>query len=172
MADLTTAFGALTPDKAAAFFPGVPVDDQIVQNGAVNTLRLEQWLATFDTRSCSYPDKPPRQPRPAARAPSWRTASTGHTRPQPDPANPANTVVRLPSLGDVPDGSDVIITWTKKVGDSVRANESLAVRERAKAEAEIPSPVTRDLAGDHRRRQQHRQGGRPHRHSRLRGAPA
>src|SRR5258708_2368135 len=49
MTDRTTAFGALTPDKAAAFFPGIPVDDQIVQNGAVNTLRLAQWLATFDT---------------------------------------------------------------------------------------------------------------------------
>lgn len=49
MNGLTSAFGTLTPDKAAAFFPGLPVDDQIVQNGAVNTLRLAQWLATFDT---------------------------------------------------------------------------------------------------------------------------
>jgi hypothetical protein len=49
MTDLTAAFGTLTADKAAAFFPGLPVDDQIVQNGVVNTLRLAQWLATFDT---------------------------------------------------------------------------------------------------------------------------
>ncbi|MFD9425625.1 MULTISPECIES: peptidoglycan-binding protein [unclassified Streptomyces] len=49
MADLTEAFGVLTPDKAAAFFPGLPVDDQIVQHGTVNQLRLGQWLATFDT---------------------------------------------------------------------------------------------------------------------------
>jgi biotin carboxyl carrier protein len=49
MTDLTAAFGTLTADKAAAFFPGLPVDDQIVQNGVVNTLQLAQWLATFDT---------------------------------------------------------------------------------------------------------------------------
>jgi biotin carboxyl carrier protein len=202
MAALATAFGALTPDKAVAFFPGVPVDDQVVQNGVVNTLRLGQWLATFDTpvvvrpgqatttappggtsataiystivtgAQALAPDSPsgqqltrriladkdlleqvsPDEPLgseppdwPLPNAPSWRTASTGHTRPQPDPANPANTVVRLPSLGDVPDGTDVIITWTKKVGDSVQANKDLAVGETAKVEAEIPSPVTGTL---------------------------
>lgn len=49
VADLTAVFGTLTPDKAVAFFPGVPVDDQIVQKGVVNSLRLAQWLTTFDT---------------------------------------------------------------------------------------------------------------------------
>ncbi|MFJ9692175.1 peptidoglycan-binding protein [Kitasatospora sp. NPDC101183] len=49
IADLTAIFGTLTAGKAVAFFPGLPVDDQIVQKGVVNTLRLAQWLTTFDT---------------------------------------------------------------------------------------------------------------------------
>jgi biotin carboxyl carrier protein len=203
MADLTTAFGTLTPDKAAAFFPGVPADDQIVQNGAVNTLRLGQWLATFDTTVVLRPgqtatiappggtsataiysaivtgaravvaddpagqqltqrvlaDKklleqvavddplgaePPDWPLPTA--PSWHTASTGLVRPRPDPADPANTIVRLPSLGGVPDGNDVsIVAWSKKVGDPVQAGQTLAEAETEKVSDEVPSPATGTL---------------------------
>jgi biotin carboxyl carrier protein len=202
IADLTTAFGTLTPDKAVAFFPGVPVDDQIVQNGVVNTLRLAQWLATFDTPLVLRPgqaettappggasataiysaivtgaravdanspagqqltqrirtaktlfdqvapdeplgSEPPDWPLPDA--PSWRTVSTSPTQARPDPADPANTVVRLPSLGGIPDGSSVIVTWSKKVGDSVQAGEALAWAETAKVEDEIPSPAAGTL---------------------------
>jgi biotin-dependent enzyme len=203
MTDLTTAFGTLTPDKAAAFFPGLPVDDQIVQNGAVNTLRLAQWLATFDTTLVLRPgqaettappggasataiysavvtgaqavdasslagqqltrriradktlleqvaldeplgSEPPDWPLP--NAPSWRTASTARTRGRPDPTDQLNWTVRLPSLGDIPDGADVtIVSWAKAVGDSVQAGEPLAEVETVKVEAEIPSPAAGTL---------------------------
>ena len=203
MAGLTAALGTLTPDKAAAFFPGIAVDDQVVQNGAVNTLRLAQWLATFDTTLVLRPgqaettappggtsataiysaivtgaravdpgslagqqltrrilaDKtlleqvaldaplgwePPDWPLPSASA--WQTASTARTRPPPDPADPANTVVRLPSLGDIPDGSEVtIVNWEKAVGDPVEAGQVLAEAETVKVDAEIPSPAAGTL---------------------------
>jgi biotin carboxyl carrier protein len=202
IADLTTAFGALTPDKAAAFFPGLPVDDQIVQNGAVNALRLAQWLATFDTPLVLRPgqaatiappggtsataiysaivtgaravvaddpagqqltrrilaDKtlleqvavdeplgaePPDWPLP--NAPSWRTASTVPAQVRPDPADPANTVIRLPGLSGISADHDVVVTWEKRVSDSVQAGELLAEVETAKVEDEIPSPVAGTL---------------------------
>jgi biotin carboxyl carrier protein len=198
MTDLTAAFGTLTADKAAAFFPGLPVDDQIVQNGVVNTLRLAQWLATFDTPLVLRPgqaettvppggtsataiysaivngaravdatgnagqqltqriladktllqqvaleeplgSEPPDWPLPAA--PSWQTASTGQTQPQPDLADPANTVVRLPSVG-IADSDQPIITWGKAVGDAVQAGQPLGEVESSKVTAEITSPVT------------------------------
>lgn len=197
--DLTRAFGSLTPDKAAAFFPGLPVDDQIVQNGAVNTLRLAQWLATFDTPLVLRPGQagstaPPggasataiysavvtgaqavdanslagqqlsrriladkalleqvgldeplgSEPAdwPLPSAPSWRTASTAHARARPDPTDTANTIVRLPSLGLMPDGTVItIVSWAKAVGDPVRSGETLAEAETAKVSAEIPAPA-------------------------------
>jgi hypothetical protein len=49
--DLGAAFGVTAaPDKAMAFFQGVPVNDQIVdQQGVLNQLQLELWLGQFDT---------------------------------------------------------------------------------------------------------------------------
>lgn len=200
MADLTSAFGALTPDKAAAFFPGAGVDDQVVQNGAVNMLRLGQWLATFDTPIVVRPgqtqmttppggasataiysavvtraqpadasslagqqltrriaaDKtllgqvaleeplgcePPDWPLPSASC--WRTASTVHKPSKPDPADPANTVVRLP--GDQADDDFFIATWEKAVGDPVESGQVLAEAEDVKVTFDIESPVTGTL---------------------------
>ncbi len=198
MTDLTAAFGTLTADKAAAFFPGVPVNDQIVQNGVVNTLQLAQWLATFDTTLVLRPgqvettvppggtsataiysaivngaravdatgaagqqlaqriladktlleqvsleeplgSEPPDWPLP--NAPSWQTASTGQTHPQPDLADPANTVVRL-DTGRIAESDNAVITWGKAVGDAVQAGQPLGEVESSKVTEEIPSPVT------------------------------
>lgn len=54
ISELSAAFGVITDDKAAAFFAGITLDQQIVQETpdgtlVVNTLRLAQWLKTFDT---------------------------------------------------------------------------------------------------------------------------
>jgi hypothetical protein len=200
MADLTSAFGTLTPDKAAAFFPGVGVDDQIAASGTVNTLRLAQWLATFDTPLALRPgqaettappggasataiysavvtrarpvdasslagqqltrriaaDKtlleqvaleeplgcePPDWPLPGASC--WRTASTVHKPSKPDPADPANTTVRLP--GGQADDDFIIGTWAKAAGDPVESGEPLAEAEDAKVDFEIPSPASGTL---------------------------
>lgn len=47
--ELTAAFGVIDASNAAAFFPGIAVDHQVVQQGVVNPLRVAQWLVTFDS---------------------------------------------------------------------------------------------------------------------------
>ncbi|WP_225726364.1 MULTISPECIES: hypothetical protein [unclassified Nocardia] len=76
VSDLATAFGiANAPDKAMAFFQGVPVDDKIVQNGKLNPLRLGLWLATFDTTPILTPATAAITPPPGGEsATNWYSA--------------------------------------------------------------------------------------------------
>ncbi|QIS14368.1 hypothetical protein [Nocardia arthritidis] len=76
VSDLATAYGiANAPDKAMAFFQGVPVDDKIVQSGRINPLRLGQWLALFDTTPILTPATAAITPPPGGEsATSWYSA--------------------------------------------------------------------------------------------------
>ncbi|MFD6159434.1 hypothetical protein ACFWF7_28420 [Nocardia sp. NPDC060256] len=76
VSDLGTAYGiANAPDKAMAFFQGVPLDDKVVQNGKLNPLRLGLWLAGFDTTLILTPATAAITPPPGGEsATSWYTA--------------------------------------------------------------------------------------------------
>ncbi|MFI6041893.1 hypothetical protein ACIA8C_09675 [Nocardia sp. NPDC051321] len=83
VSDLATAYGiAAAPDKAMAFFQGVPVDDKIVQNGKLNQLRLGLWLAGFDTTLILTPATAAITPPPGgASATGWYRAIVADAQP-------------------------------------------------------------------------------------------
>lgn len=103
-------------------------------------IKVESVILTLDGAGAPLQATPPPTSQPAKPTPTTPQAQTAAQAPSAATSTGATLPVKLPELGEgVTEGE--LVKWTVNIGDSVKADQTVAEIMTDKATVEVPSPV-------------------------------